>query len=46
MTAVTGTISMPRLTASPIQSTTVSTVTWKAEPVPIAKPLARAVASS
>ena len=38
-----GTISMPRLRASATHSTTASTVTSKAEPMPTAKPLARAV---
>ena len=42
-TAETGTISMPRFLASSTQDVTASTVTSKAEPVPTAKPLARAV---
>ena len=37
---------MPRIRASFTQDETASTVTPKAEPVPSAKPLARAVASS
>ena len=41
-----GTISMPRFLASPTQDDTASTVSPKAEPVPTAKPLARAVRSS